>query len=537
MDVSHLLPTQDYEVEEVHGDEKHAPLHLKLRALAKTAVCPSCQTSTHRVHSHYQRQVRDLSWGGRAVSITLTVRRFFCDKTDCSRRIFTERLPGLVAPHAQRTERLVMLMQQLGLLCGGSMGVTILRQVAVLTSRWTVLRDVRKTVVPNDYTPRVLGVDDWAIRRGHRYGTILVDLESHQVIDLLPDWEADTLAIWLQTHPGIEVISRDRAGAYSQAAQQGAPNAVQVADRWHLLNNLGEALTNLLGRHRRVLQQLNSSTQPDPASPPSAHSNAYQRRKLRFEQVRQLKQQGLTISAIANIVHLDRKTIRKYLNSDRCPRGYRQRSSRRTNKLTSYRDYLLTYGLDGQRTVRQLWHDIQELGYDGGLSAVAAFLAAARHGSPTATPIDNQPPVERVDKLTPRRATWLILARAEALTTVQRDQAEQIAQLHPDVTLMVAEAQAFATMLRQRTVDAVDGWLEHTRQSTLRELRTFARGIQRDYNAVKAAFDLPYSNGMVEGNVNRLKFIKRSMFGRAKFDLLRLRVLARAQATLHQTCT
>jgi transposase len=142
-----------------------------------------------------------------------------------------------------------------------------------------------------------------------------------------------------------------------------------------------------------------------------------------------------------------------------------------------------------------------------------------------------------VDKLPPRRATWLVLSRAEEWTDDQRHQAQQIAHLHPDITLMVAEAQAFATILRQRTVEAFDGWLQRTRQATLPELRTFARGIQRDYSAVKAALELPYSNGMLEGNVNRLKFIKRSMFGRAKFDVLRLRVLARTQSALHQTCT
>lgn len=226
-------------------------------------------------------------------------------------------------------------------------------------------------------------------------------------------------------------------------------------------------------------------------------------------------------------MHLDRKTIRKYLNTDRCPGGQRRRSSTRTNKLTPYRDYLLSYGLDGQRTVRQLWRDIQDQGYDGSLSAVAAFLAAARHGPPQQTTVYTPPTLAKPEMLTPRRATWLVLSRAEDLTPDQRQQAERIAQLHPDIAVMVAEAQAFAAILRQHIVEAFDGWLQRTRHSTLRELRSFARGIQRDYFAVKAALELPFSNGMVEGNVNRLKFIKRSMFGQANFDLLRRRVLAR----------
>lgn len=366
----------------------------------------------------------------------------------------------------------------------------------------------------------------------------MVDLEAAQGIELLPDRETETLVKWLQAHPGIQIISRDRAGAYAQAARRGAPRAIQVADRWHLFNNLSTALTTLFGRHRRALRQVKALTdvvvdQPIPAPP---QSTAYQRRQARFEQVRQLREEGLTLAAIAHQLQLDRKTLRRYVEAARCPDGQHSRG----RQLAPYQAYLLRHGLDGQRTIRQLWRDIQAQGYTGGLSTVATFMAAARYPStvPPPAPLTPRPPrTTQTAKLTPRRATWLFLARAEDLTDAQSQQAQQIAQLHPEITQMVTEAQTFAAILRHRTVEAFDGWLQRARLSPIRELRTFARGIQRDYAAVKAALVLPYSNGMVEGQVNRLKFVKRSMFGRAKFDLLRLRVLVRPPSLRHQICT
>lgn len=541
-----LLPTGSYEVEATQIDPDHGVVCLSVKSCSTQSQCPCCEQLSQRIHSHYQRKLKDLPCSSHAVQIVLNVRRFFCDNSACEQRIFTERLPELVVPHARRTQRVVTLMQQIGLLVGGSASVDVLAYMGITISRWTVLRDVRKVALPASPTPRVLGVDDWALRRGHRYGTVLVDLEAGQVIDLLPDREADTLAQWLQTHPSIEIISRDRAGAYADGAKRGASQAIQVADRWHLLKNLGEALTTLLGQHRRLLKQLDAEpvkTMPSVQQPtnPSSTSPAFERRLVRFERVRQLRDDGLTINAIATLIQLDRKTVRKYLNTETLAPQRPVRRQSQTTKLAPYRDYLLERGLDGRRTVRQLWRELRDQGYTGSLTTVAMFLAAVRRSTPEATQPSKVEPAGQMAapmvKLTPRRATWLLLARADQLTPDQHQQAQRLTQLHPDIAHGAMQAQAFARLLRERTVEAFDAWLERSCQSSVRELRTFARGIQRDYAAVKAAISLPWSNGMVEGFVNRIKFVKRQMFGRARFDLLRIRLLSRPAPSLHQIRT
>jgi len=537
-----FLPDGKLEIVAVELDSVEATMQLRLRSRASHGICPSCGQPSQSIHSGYERTLKDLPCSGFAIRIILEVRRFFCKAVACTRKTFSERLPEVTQPYARQTNRLSGLVQTLALLVGSSMGKRLLGQLGIPTSIWSMLRLLRKVDIAGRPTPRILGVDDWAMRRGRRYGTILVDLESSKVVDLLPGREANTLASWLMTHPGVEVISRDRAEAYAEGARLGAPNAVQVADRWHLLKNLGDMLVRVLSSHPRELKRL--AQQVDPSSPtdfPSESSpeqlpmvsapakrNA-PRRYQRFVEVHTLHEQGFHITAIARQTGLDRKTVRKYLAYTTLPE-VRRVPYHRSRKLAPYEAYLLDHCEYGRRTVRQLYGDIQAQGYGGCLTAVAAFMSQVRKERgllpfvPTDVLLSNTP--YPYAQLSPRTAAWLLLAQPKDLTPNEQTLAAALPKLHPDIELAAHAAQRFTELVRSRAFERFDAWLNDMHQSTLPQLRSFARSIQRDYAAVRAALTLPWSNGPVEGHVNLLKFIKRQMFGRANFDLLRRRVLA-----------
>jgi transposase len=518
-------------------NEAQEQISLQIHSIQKTALCPCCQHPSQRVHSRYTHCLADMPCATLQVTLHLTVRRFFCCNPDCTQGIFSERLPDVVQPWARRTDRLAQIQTNIGLMVGSKMGERLGTLLHLAGGDDVLLRLMRKTVLALVPTPAVLGVDNWALRKGHHYGTLLVDLEKGAVVDVLPDREAQTLATWLQAHPGVKIISRDRAGAYAEGARRGAPEARQVADRWHLLKNLGDALVKVLEHQRRGLKALahpapeTANGMPDPLQPamieswmipsPTQLQHQHARREqryARYQEVRALRQRGYTLSAVALRTSLDRKTVRKYLQANTFPE--RQPHRPRWGVLDPHKTYLIARWNEGCRKGAQLYREIRTLGYRGGISMVASFVSLLRkaQGLPPRTRM-MVPPTPLL--LSPKRR----LTPHDRLLEHERVWAEKIPQLDETGRLAVALAQRFATMVRERRAEELATWLQQAEQSGITAFRSFAAGVRRDYAAVEAALSLPWSNGQVEGQVNRLKFIKRQMYGRAHFDLLRRRVL------------
>ena len=509
-------------------------LHVVVCTMAVVASCPSCGAHSSRVHSRYSRTLADLPCCGVQVQLTLQVRRFFCDQSDCPQRTFAERLPKVAPPYARRTTRLRASLIPVAFTAGGKPGAALLRHLQVAgASRDTLLRLIRQTpsTSAHEDPPQVVGVDDWAWKRGQRYGTILCDLKRRRPLDLLPDREATSTASWLAQYPGITVVSRDRGGTYADAARQGAPEAVQVADRWHLLKNLGDALEEFLRRERIQLPLADRTSTavaevvlPEDPVPGGTKAAAapVSRRQAHFTQVHTRHQAGASIRAIAQELNVARNTVRRYLRSTHCPEW--QRGRRRT-RLDPYHEYLVQRWAAGCHNGRQLYRELQARGYRGGRSQVSGFVAQLRE----------QLPLDPAPKLTPRQPSprelrWLLARRPDELDEEQHNQVHALLVTYPAVATAYALVQRFGRLVRDRQAVDLENWVADAYASGIAELGSFVQGIQRDRAAVEAGLTLEWSQGQTEGHITRLKLLKRQMYGRAKFDLLRLRVLYRMKA-------
>ncbi len=524
---------------------------LSVESTCPSVACPVCGQKTARFHSRYLRTLADLPWGGRSVRLSLRVRRFRCTDSGCPREIFAERLPSVVEPYARKTRRLREVLGLFGFALGGEGGARLLGRLGMKASPSALLRYVRGSPEVAHPQPRAVGIDDWAFRRGRRYGTMIVDLERHEVIDLLEDREAGAVRAWLERHPQIRIVARDRGGAYAEAATKGAPQAMQVADRWHLMHNLAGALEEFLLHKKKVLREAarteTRSPEGDYATSFSAGSLTPNRARIWYEKqldasrkrheriveqwkdIRRLHLAGADVHDIAKRLGVSRETVYRYRRMEEPPEPVRFRHKKRV--LDPYVPYILRRWEEGCRNGTKLYREIREQGYAYGASNVARLVAElrrARVGGGGSANDRTQGGVVLPDKAsvpTARQGAALFLKRREKLTAEQEAYLDRLGTLDRASADAYRLTQEFAKMVRGLEGEKLDEWLRDADASEAEVMKRFAKGLKKDLAAVRAGLTESWSSGPVEGFIHKLKLIKRSMYGRASFGLLRSRVL------------
>ncbi|SDR63642.1 Transposase [Rhizobiales bacterium GAS113] len=519
------------------------------------ATCPVCGIRSISRHSSYRRTLHDLPAQGTPVTVRARLTRWRCRNDQCERRIFAERLPRLAAPFARRTARLAEIVRLFGHGAGGRPAERLMARLGMPVGHTTILRDVKRSARTHadPALVRVAGIDDWAWRKGMTYGTVIVDLERRRVVDLLADRSAASTAKWLKGHPEVEVVSRDRAGLYAEAAREGAPQARQVADLFHLLRNFREAIERQLGRFEAPIREapvpavkdetgpeLSVAQGPGGRSDTAEHRHFARRarraaRQALFDQIRALYDAGKTVTAIARELSLGRRRVDPW----------RRKHARPPTTKPSCR----AAGPRGITAVRRLFDDIRQRGYTGSYSHLARFLAPWRNIArpldgmsgrpPSPSNYDTPAPSPMLDPMTgrqisPQTAAALCVKPRGQMTPRQILNVDALKAASPEFATMRQLAMRFRGLLRGDSLEKLDVWLRDAHLSSIYAIRRFVRTLRQDIGAVRNAVLEPWSNGQTEGQINRLKTLKRAMYGRAGIELLRARMIPLHEGDLHR---
>ena len=482
--------------------EQGAVLLVRARPPVVAVACPRCDQLTERVHAYHWRRLTDLPAAGRGVVVELRVRRLACRTTSCRQRTFREQVPALAQRWARRTRQLTALIADLAVVLAGRAGAAVLSRLGVCVSRTTVLRVLMSLPTEVGPAPSVLSVDDFALRRGRRYATLLIDAVTHRRVDVLPDRTAATLAAWLREHPGVEVVCRDGSATYAEAIRDGAPQAVQVADRWHLWHNLGKAVEKVVVAHSRCWH----------SGPLGQAQVLDERTQARHAAVHALLDQGAGLLECARRLGWALNTVKRYARAATAEDLQRPPKYRRT-LVDPYREHLRRRLAEQPGVaVTQLLAELRDLGYPGSANLLVRYLNQRRAEAPRTLP-------------SPRRLVSWLTTRPEDLTPDHHSHLQELLAACPHLTVLAERIRDFAALLTGRRGGDLEAWMTTVEADDLPALHGFVRGLRMDLPAVVAGLTLPYSNGPIEGANTKVKFLKRQMYGRAGFRLLRQRIL------------
>ncbi|MEF9446497.1 ISL3 family transposase, partial [Escherichia coli] len=493
---------------------------------------PECSKRSDSVHSSRRRRIQHLPCSGQTLWLVFSVRHWYCRNPVCSRKIFAESLAPFAGSHQQSSQALQNLQRQLGLIAGGEAGKRAATAVGLRCSADTLLRRVINTPGTKQSGAPHVGIDEWAWHRGHRYGKLIVNLDTHRPLVLLPGRDQRTLATWFRKYPEIQVVSRDRSGVYATAAREGAPQARQVADRWHLLKNIGDALERMMYRHipliRLVASELSLKKSPEPElsvpavslrRPERLKQQTRKKRHQRWTEVMALHNKGCSFREISRITGLSRVTVSRWVRSGTFP----EMSTRPPKRglLDPWREWLKEQRESGNYNASRIWREMVARGFTGSETIVRDAVAKWRKGwIPPVTTAARLPSVSRVSR-------WLMPWR---IIRGEENYASRFISLmcekEPELKIAQQLVLEFYRILKTQNKSQLSSWFTRVHESGSAELRRVAAGMEADAAAICEAISSRWSNGVVEGHVNRLKMLKRQMYGRAGFELLRQRVMS-----------
>jgi transposase len=470
------------------------------RVKAEEGICPSCAGRSGRVHSRYDRGLADGSMAGQPVVLRLRVRRFFCDNNVCRVRTFAEQVEGLTAKYARRTSLCREALEHIGLALAGRAGSRLAARLGLVAGRGSLLGLVHALPDPEVGTVAVLGVDDFAIARGRKYATLLIDAVTHRRLDVLPDRKAVTLAAWLREHPGVEVVCRDGSAAYAEAIRQAAPKAVQASDRWHLWHNLAAAVEKCVVAHASCWN----------TAPGSTGSVLAARTHERFAAVHALLADGVGLLACARRLGWSLNTVKRYARADKAEQLLRP-PRYGTSLVDAHRD-LLRRRLAEKIPVTRILAEIREQGYTGSANLLVRYINQGRADPERIAP-------------SPRRLVSWIMSKPTSLPDHTRRHLDDLIASCPEMTTLAGRVREFAAILTQRRGQDLTAWIARTRLDALPGFNSYLNGLDKDRDATVAGLTLPYSNGPTEGVNTKVKLLKRQTYGKASFALLRKRIL------------
>ena len=518
-DLAALYSPSDLFVEQIEYDDR-CSYHLYAQCRLPYGECPYCGCRSHRVHSKYMRTITDLSILGCPVKITFEARKFFCDNPDCRRKTFAEQPGDEVFRYRRRTRRCEMVVTQHGLKCSSESAKKLLFSIGIRISGDTILRDIHRMSVPERAEVQEIGVDDWAFRKGITYGSIIVSLETGSVIDLLGDRDVESFRTWLDAHAQVSVVSRDRSTDYTAAIAATGRSITEVADRFHLNKNMSDCVKKIIGSH---YDDYRNVVRPDA----SQEELKVDSRQVMFNEVKELQAAGLNIAQISKKLGIARQTVRKYMRYDTLPK----RASKERYPYYLYDTYVEEAYKHG-KDLREIFRELKAQGFGGSLTPFYdhyKYLSDGHHGyrpKREKEEMQKTPNSEREPLLPIRQIAHIVdkSVRKKKMRTEEETFVSKMMTFSWFRDIYNAASSFYATIMGDEVAD-LDTWLETYGKSPIRELQSFVYGIKTDLKAVQNAITLDTSNGIVEGFVNKLKAVKRVMYGRASLHLLKRKMV------------